>query len=95
MRTVLVAIPLLFIASSAFAQARPDSLRLSCAATRGLVQQSGAIVIGTGPNIYDRYVVDAGFCTITQTTEPAWLQTGDDPQCLIGRRCIERRIKRR
>ncbi len=37
----------------------------------GLVQRSGAVVIGTGPNLYERFVTDAGYCELTQTTEPA------------------------
>ncbi|QJP13400.1 hypothetical protein G3545_06855 [Starkeya sp. ORNL1] len=95
MRTALLAVPLIVMATSTLAEARPDSLRMSCAATYGLVQRSGAVVIGTGPNLYERFVTDAGYCELTQTTEPAWIPTGDNPQCLVGKRCIERRLKRR
>jgi hypothetical protein len=95
MRTAFLAVPLIVLASSTLAQALPDSLRMSCAAAYGLVHQAGAVVIGTGPNLYDRFVTDAGYCELTQTTEPAWIPTADNPQCLIGKRCIERRLKRR
>lgn len=95
MRRVLLSVPFILMASSAFAQALPNSLNMSCSAARGLVQQNGAVVIATGPILYERFVTDAGYCEITQTTEPAWIQTGDQPQCLVGRRCIEKRMRRR
>lgn len=95
MRAISLAIPFVLLASAASAQTVPDSLRMSCAAARGLVQQYGAVTIGTGSHLYDRFVTDAGFCTITQTTEPAWIATADNPQCLVGRLCVERRNKRR
>lgn len=95
MRAVLFTAPLLLVAGVTLAEAHPNSLAMSCASTRGLVQQTGAVVIATGPNLYDRFVTDAGYCTMTQKAEPAWLATADDPQCLIGRRCVDRRVKLR
>jgi hypothetical protein len=95
MKTVLFTVPFILIASATLAEARPNSLAMSCASTRGLVQNTGAIVIGTGPNLYDRFVMDAGYCTLTQKAEPAWIATADEPECLVGRRCVERRIRRR
>jgi hypothetical protein len=95
MRTAFLAVPFIVMASSTLVQARPDSLRMNCAAAYSLVRQSGAVVVGTGPYLYERFVTDAGFCELTQTTEPAWIPTADQRQCLIGKRCIERRLKRR
>ncbi len=71
--------PFILLASATLAEARPNSLAMSCASTRGLVQNTGAVVIGTGPNLYDRFVTDAGYCTITQRADPAWLETADEP----------------
>ncbi len=81
--------------SVATAQSRPDSLRLTCAATSALVRQQGQVVIGTGPDIYDRYVSNQGYCSQDETTVPVWLQTADQDQCFIGYRCRERVIRRR
>lgn len=72
------------------AQARPDSLRMSCTAAAELVRRSGAVVIGTGPDLFDRYVVDRGYCAREQVSRPAWIETADQPQCLVGQRCVER-----
>jgi hypothetical protein len=69
------------------AQGRPDSLRMSCASARGLVSNRGAVVLGSGPNIYDRYVASARFCLPDEVTKPAWVPTGDTRQCFIGYRC--------
>ncbi|GLK84978.1 hypothetical protein [Ancylobacter defluvii] len=90
MRTLFLSLPFLLMASSAFAQAMPNSLNMTCAATSALVSQRGAIVIGTGPNIFDRYVANQRYCNNQQTTTPAWLQTSDQAQCFVGYRCRDR-----
>jgi hypothetical protein len=69
------------------AQGRPDSLRMSCSAARGLVSARGAVVLGSGPNLYDRYVASQGFCLPDEITKPAWVPTGDTRQCFVGYRC--------
>ena len=76
----------------ASAQAMPNSLTMSCAQARALVQREGAVVIGTGPNLYDRFVTDAGFCA-SKRSQPAWIATRDEPECLVGQLCRERRFK--
>ncbi len=73
----------------AVAQARPDSLTLTCQAARALVLRNGAIVIGTGPYIYDRYVADRSRCAPTQGTRPGFIATRDNPQCYVGDTCSE------
>lgn len=74
-------------ASGALAQGRPDSLRMSCDGARGLVSTRGAVVIGTGPNLYDRFVATRAFCLPDEITDPVWLPTADQRQCFIGYRC--------
>lgn len=97
MRPLLLA-PLLTAALPAFflpepAQARPDSLAMSCAQVQALVRREGAVVIGTGPNLYERFVTDAGYCQ-SQRSKPAWIPTRDQKQCLVAQVCRERRFKR-
>lgn len=72
---------------AAQAQGRPDSLRMSCASARGLVSTRGAVVLGSGPDIYDRYVAAQGFCQRDEITKPAWVPTADTRQCFVGYRC--------
>jgi hypothetical protein len=89
MRPLLLSLPLLLMAP-ALAQALPDSLRMSCASTRALVQQQGSAVIATGPNIYELFVTEAGQC-YSKRSEPAWIATADQEKCLVGQRCRDRR----
>ena len=75
----------------ALAQPRQSTLSMSCQQARALVASRGAIVLGTGPYTYDRYVAHAGFCQIEETAEVAYEPTADQPQCPIGNRCRARR----
>ena len=69
------------------AQARPDTLALSCEEAAGLVTRSGAIVLGTGPNIYDRYVSQIRYCSGAEQLKAEWVKTRDNPQCFVGYTC--------
>jgi hypothetical protein len=69
------------------AQTRPLTTAMPCAAISALVAARGAIVLGTGPYTYDRYVSNAGACGIGQTTEPAFERSADSAQCFVGYRC--------
>ncbi|MCJ8142154.1 hypothetical protein MKI84_04425 [Ancylobacter sp. A5.8] len=95
MRTALLVLPLALMAAPAMAQSMPNSLNMTCASARELVRREGAVVIGTGPVIYERYVANRGYCTVGQQTEPAWVQTADQEQCYIGSRCREHTIKKK
>ena len=80
--------PLLLLATGgALAQSRPSSLERSCAANRQSVAASGAIVLGTGGQTFDRFVRDRGFCQHGDFLEPAWVPSRDTAQCFVGYRC--------
>jgi hypothetical protein len=76
-------------ATPASAQSRPDSLTMTCSAAQALVRERGAVVIGTGPNVFDRYVADRRFCMPTQVTQNAFIATRDNRNCLVGGICRE------
>ena len=59
----------------------------SCRAAATLVARNGAVVLGTGPDLYDRYVVNESFCPIGYYARPAFLPTRDNPQCNVGYYC--------
>jgi hypothetical protein len=84
---VLAALVLPLTMVGAGAQNRPDSLKMSCETARRLVSERGAVVLGTGPDIYDRYVATQSFCQRDEQTDPVWLRTADSRQCFIGYRC--------
>jgi hypothetical protein len=75
--------------SSVSAQPRPSSVRMTCDQARALVAARGAIVLGTGGDTFDRYVVHRGFCPVTDIIKPAWVPTRDVPQCMVGYRCVD------
>ncbi|MFG1301150.1 hypothetical protein V5F49_15260 [Xanthobacter sp. V3C-3] len=74
-------------AGPATAQARPDSLSMTCAEAANLVTTQGAVVIGTGPNLFDRYVREVRFCSGAEQLKPEWIKTRDNPQCFVGYVC--------
>lgn len=78
------------ITASALGQERPYTPRLTCGAAAGLVAARGSVVLGTGPQTYERVVADARFCSIEETTAPAWERTADNPQCFVGYRCKDK-----
>ena len=80
---------LLALAGSAQAQGMPNSLTMSCAQARGLVERSGAAVIATGAVEFDRYVSRRSFCTRDQEPRSSFVRTADNPQCYIGDRCVD------
>lgn len=69
------------------AAARPDTLAMSCAQTASLVNAQGAVLLGTGPNLFDRYVREQRFCSGFEQLKPEWVKTRDNPQCFIGYTC--------
>lgn len=77
------------MASAAHAQNRPNTVNMSCEQAQSIVQRSGAVVLGTGGQSYDRYVRSRAFCTPSEVTKPAWAPTADVAQCFIGFRCEE------
>lgn len=73
----------------AAAQSRPDSLALNCAQARDIVARNGAVVMGSGPLIYDRFVASVRFCPLGDVTRPATVPTRDTPYCPVGNTCIQ------
>jgi len=45
------------------------------------------VVLGTGPDIYDRYVANESFCPTGYYARPAFLPTRDNPRCFVGYYC--------
>jgi hypothetical protein len=60
---------------------------MACNQARTLIATRGSAVLSTGPYTYSLFVAGVGFCPRPQVTEPAWVRTGDNPQCFIGFRC--------
>jgi hypothetical protein len=79
----------LLAASTASAQNRPDSLTMTCDSVQALLKRERAAVIGTGPNVFGRYVADGRACSVTQFARQAFIATKDNKYCLVYN-CSER-----
>ena len=95
MRNLLLALVLVLPHGEALAQPRRYVTQIPCAQARALVDQSGAVVLYSGPYSYDRYVRDSSFCVRPDRTEPTWIPTADTPQCFVGYRCVQRPLRLR
>lgn len=80
---------LLLVSSVADAQTRPDARNMNCGRASSLVHANGAIVLGTGPHTYDRYVSSVRFCPYPQVARPVWIATADEAQCFVGYLCAD------
>ncbi|KZL05909.1 hypothetical protein ACQU0X_09365 [Pseudovibrio ascidiaceicola] len=61
---------------------------LTASQAKSLVQDKGAIVLSTGPGLYDRYVANASYCATHEETERAYVVTKDSNHSLIGYTCV-------
>jgi hypothetical protein len=69
------------------AQARPNTLDMSCQQARNVVHSNGGIVLSTGRHTYDRYVVNHAFCPLGDYAKQAYVPTRDKRSCSIGYTC--------
>lgn len=89
MKQMTLAFILGLVASSGFAQGRPQTPNMTCTAAKALVLSQGAIVLGMGRDTFDRVVRDASFCAVGQETLNNFAPTSDNAQCLVGYRCYD------
>lgn len=80
------ALILILLTSPALAQ-RPDTRSMTCQQAASLVANRGAVVLSTGPDIYDRYVRHEGMCWSGYYGRPAFAPTRDRPNCMVGYYC--------
>jgi len=89
MKKIVLFLALTAAASGAQAQQRPFTPSLSCGQAQQIVAANGAVVLGTGPHLYDRYVRDHRYCQFNEVVRPAWVPARDTPQCFVGYLCRE------
>jgi len=83
---IRAAVILFCLTTPALAQ-RPDTRAMTCQQAAGLVANRGAVVLSTGPDIYDRYVASERLCWSGYYGRPAFAPTRDRPNCMIGYYC--------
>ena len=83
-RTVLCTAAMV-IAATNFANARPDTRKMTCAQTQALIQSQHAAVLSTGPNTYDRFVRQYGNECDAPAVPKARYVPASDGQCRVYR----------
>ena len=84
-RKIVLCAAAMVIAATSFANARPDTRKMSCAQTQALIRSLHAEVLTTGPNTYDRYVRQFGNeCDYPYVPMVAYVPTSDG-QCMVYR----------
>ena len=76
-----------FITAPLSAMAMPSSLTFTCRNLVGLINARGAVVLSTGPGLFDRYVSSGKYCEVGLEPLPAWVPTQDTTQCFVGAIC--------
>ncbi|WP_217568584.1 hypothetical protein [Mesorhizobium sp. GbtcB19] len=71
------------LAATSFADARPDTRKMTCAQTRDLIRSERAVVLTTGPNTYDRYVQQFSNECIAPDVPMADYVPTSDGQCMV------------
>lgn len=61
---------------------------LSGSQVKELVQDRGAIVLATGPGLYDRYVANNSYCSPHEETQSAYVATKNSNSSFIGYTCV-------
>lgn len=76
-------------ANTAFAAEHISTRNLTCEAAKKLVQTQGAVLLSTGPDLFDSYVRDRTFCTPSEQTIVNFIPTQDNKTCFVGYTCQE------
>ena len=86
MTRILLSVVLALEATSAFA-ARPSTLGMTCQQAQNMVASRGAVVMSTGTNTYDRFVISPGYCEVAEWAYDATAPTKDARHCPLGYVC--------
>lgn len=76
-------------ATNALAQTRPMTPKMACADIQRLVVQRGAVVLGFGPDLYDRVVSTPRYCLPGAALIRIDVPARDTPACFAGYTCRE------
>lgn len=66
---------------------RANSTAMTCDQVRSMIDQRGAVIMNTGPNTFDRYVSNRGFCQRTEIAKTDYVPTRDAAKCPV-KRCV-------
>ncbi|UDL89467.1 hypothetical protein LGH82_31165 [Mesorhizobium sp. PAMC28654] len=86
-RKIALCTAAMLIAATGFAEARPDTRKMTCEQAQALIRNQNGAVLTTGQNTYDRYVQQFSSECYPQVPTSAYVNTSDGPCPLY--RCEE------
>ncbi|AWN38107.1 hypothetical protein [Methylobacterium radiodurans] len=91
-RLVLTTCLLPLLAGPGAAQERLLAPALSCQALKTAVARGRDVVVASSETAYDIVHAEGGACLNVngETSEPVYVPTTDEPNCLAGWRCMQR-----
>nr|WP_319485960.1 hypothetical protein [uncultured Cohaesibacter sp.] len=81
------AISAIAFGASASASPRVDSQSLTAAQVKQVVQESGSVLLSTGPGLYDRYVANGAYCFFGEQPKAAYVPTANSSSAFVGYTC--------
>ena len=84
---IFVAVCTVSLAGITGAEARPNTINLTCSQAKSMVRSHRSILLSTGRHTYDRYVVNVAFCPSGDYAKSAYVKTRDRNSCYIGYTC--------
>jgi hypothetical protein len=78
---------IVFAVSSSAAFAHPSTTQMMCGQAKGIVRQYRAVVLNTGSDTYDRFVISQFYCASGDRVRDAFVPTLDVRSCHIGYTC--------
>jgi hypothetical protein len=84
---MLFAVCPILLAGFTVAEARPNTIGLTCSQAQSMVRSHRSILLSTGRYTFDRYVVNVAFCPSGDYAKSAYVQTRDRKSCRIGYTC--------
>ena len=64
-----------------------NSLELTGAQVKHIVEEQGSVILDTGPDLYDRYVANASYCAMGELAQRAYVPTADSSSNFVGYTC--------
>ena len=65
-----------------------DTHTMSTTQLRELIQDRGAVILTTGPELFDRYVANDSQCSIGEKIKRAYVPTADSSSAFVGYACV-------
>jgi hypothetical protein len=78
------------IATLAIAQEGPNLRTMQCSEAKAEVNTKGAVILNSGPNIFNRYVKDRAYCPEDMYLRGAFVRTENSRSCFIGYTCNDK-----